>query len=1059
MNQPSTEQAINEVTRQAQAKSSSPQSAEPKRRKRWLLRLVVVIALLVVAFIALAPLLLSTGPGTAFVVSLINDRVDGELEIDELDLRWGAGQSVQGLTYSDSVKGVDLSVRMIDAADLSLWAMITGSRDFGNISLLQVDMVYTQPESKPNQQTDKSEAKQKQQIALPPGLKGALIFTDLTVEYVAIDQEPAVLTMPTGSVQMPDLRDISFDLQATLQQGLREGGLQVTGGVLNLFDPDGVAQPVKASYQIDAEVRGLSTRVVDSLASGFGVEPGLVAELLGEGDLLATAKANGTIEQMQAKLKAKSKHLDLDLIQERDGDSLIASPKSSARLRLTPQAFAKLFKNSTLKLVNDEVIVMQSLQFRLPNGEEGIDLDQSSVLVRIAAQDAVVLQDRSEELVVIEELKVRGGAESIAKRIVFEVSATLAAVDVDAPAKTTREPVRAELVVNNALDKETREIVFFSERLPIHLADALGGQEGRLVLWLGETLALRVDLRSELMTDEAGKKRFVQSYSLLPEGRVNGEVVGLLEKNRYTLGTKDKTPIQAELVPEAFASLMEMLSGRPGEPLLTIEKPMPVFVTLRDEERGELSIVTDPDRQGTKRFYPDPDRTYLGATITLSPARVYDPAQDKTYELRGGKLKLSAPDLRGKAEVEADLQLWVRPDAGSEGIPALLKWETTVADILDTNGSVPLDPAELMKQVALQGGVKLENAPSGLFDSLLNRDGDISSILGPIVQDLAAGFTYKDGKPKSASVKLNWDAKNKQPIGGAWASMNPVEFDLDNNQMLTVRGGKDIQLEVKVTESFGDRWMGKLHPILFDAKSADGPVRIKIDGKSFRFPLNDPSMKGAQVNAEVDLGSVEFGNDALLSKLMQWSGRPGERAVFGPAKVALVDGKIQYDKFDLSVGNVQLRLDGEVDLASGNIVQMAVRVPGKSLTKIFSELKGIIGPDDYLSIPMTGTIRKPEFDRQLIVREVARLAARGLINKQKEKLGDKLFKNIFKDLGVPEQAPVEDQPAEEKPAAKPKPVEEQVRDQLIDRGLGLIFGEKKDNSKNQGDQPNKKPAE
>lgn len=1061
MNQPSTDQAIRAVARQG--RPAEPEAPKPRRPRRWVWRVLGLLVLLIALLVALAPTLLSTGPGTAALVSIINGRGVGEIQIDTLSLRWGKGQRVTGLAYTDTDKASELTIREIVAKDLSLFSLIRGGRKLGDITVADFKLVYDAPSERERDERDEpSDPDQADApFRLPPDLSGTVTVNNARVEYRAAGQDPAVLTLPTGTVQMPDLRDIAFDFNASLQQGLRRGTVRFTGGVLNLFDPDGLAQPFKASYDIDSEVAGLSIGVLDSVVSGLGggVEPGLVAAVLGDGELEASATAAGTIDKLLAELHIQTPNLDVDLFQVRDGDTLIASPQSSARLRLTTQAFGKLFPDSPLTLAKDEMLTMRSLKMRLPTVDGRIDLDASSMFVQLGADSNLLLKDPNGEVIGIDGLQVRGGTDSIATQLAFEVSATLAAKAGDG--RFTREPVRAELIVNNPLVAE-REIVFFSEKLPIQLADALAGQDGRLVMWLGEMLALRVDVRGQWVRDASGRRELLQAFSLLPEGRVNGEVVGAFNRGRLTLATMDKAPIQAVLVPEAFASLMAMLSGKPGQPALTIDQPMPVRVTLRDAERGEVSIVTDRSRQGAQRLFVDPDRTYLGATIELPAARVYDPALDKTYELRGGTLSVSAPDLRGRAEIKADLRLWVRPDAGREGVPALLSWRTTVADILGTDGAIPLNPAAFMRQIALDGGVALDNAPSGLFDALLNRDGDIASILGPIVQDLTAGFTYSDGRPTGATVKLNWDEKTNQPIGGAWASMTPVQFDVDADQMLTVRGGKDIDLSVKVTEAFGDRWMGKLHPILFDAKSGDRPVQIKIDGSSFRFPLNDPTMKGARVNAEVDLGSIAFGEGALLGKLLAWSGRPGERAVFEPAKVSLVDGRIRYDQFDMAVGNVQLRLDGEVDLASGDIVQMAVRVPGRTLTKVFNELEGVIAPDDFLSIPMSGSIRSPSFDRKLIVREVARLATRGLINREKGKLRNRFFDKVREELGLEDKEPAENpegekdpaepaepggdapsDPAQDEPAApqqEPKPAEDRVRDELIERGLDLLFG-------------------
>lgn len=1040
------------------ARQDAESTHGPKRRLlRWAVRLVVLVLLLAVGVVVLGPRLLSTDAGTRLVVSLVNDRVDGELSIDAMQLRWGSGQRIDGLTYTDAAKGTAAQWDSLDAPEVALHRLLRGDRNLGTITLRGFSATATERAALSDQTelTTADDSSDDQPIALPPGLSVAVVIENLRLEYQAIDQLPAVVRLASGKIDLPDLRDISFDLDASLKQGERTGRIALRGGVVNLFDPEGMLQAYDAAYDIDSEVSGLSTVVLDRVLAGLtdAIKPGQLAALLGEGDATATAQVNGTIEQLLAELHVQSPNLSVDLYQVRQDKTLIASPKSSASLQLTPEAFAAVFPDSPLSLVERREITMRSLEVKLPTARRGFDFDAASLLVRISAQDDLLLRDPKGETLRIDALQLRGGATSLAQRLAFELSATLSAKGERGVASS--EAIKAELIIDRPLQKD-REMVFFTEALPIQLADALAGQDGRLVLWLGEMLALRVDVRGKIINDPRSGDRVAYTYRLLPEGRINGELTGSIDAGRLTAATPSNQPIEATLVPEAFANLMTLLSGDPDRPVLTIEKPMPVFVTLRDQERGAASLVADPSKRGAKRYFPDPDRTYVGATIELSPTRVYDPNQRRTYELRGGTLSLSLPDLRGKAEVSADLRLWVRPNAGGQGVESSMSWQATVADLLDTEGAVPLDFQTLMQQIAMDGGVSLKSAPSGLFDSLLNREGDIASILGPVVQAMDADFTYKDGRATGATLRLNWNEQTNQPIADAWASMSPTAFDIDDQQMLTVRGGRDIELEVKVSPEFGDRWMGKLHPLLFDAKSGDRPIRVSIDGKSFRFPMNDPTMKGARVQSTVDLGSIQFGNSALLGQMMGWAGRPGERAIFEPADVTLIDGKIRYDKFDLAVGNVQLRMDGEVDLATGEIVEMAVRVPGRSLARVFRDLDGVIAPNDYLSFPMTGSIRDPQVNTNLLLREVARLAARGLIRDRVDfgddeagRIGGKIFGRVLDDLGLGGPAPQpEPQPERPEQPAEPKqPVEDQLRDELINQGLDLIFGGRKPDPK------------
>ena len=892
----------------------------------------------------------------------------------------------------------------------------------------------------------------------PSSLSGTLTMAGLKLTYQPLNSEPIELNATQDVIDIPDLRDITFGFDAFVQQGDKRGRITLTGTVLNLCDLDGKQQANQAAYDIALNITHLPVASLDQLISAINkqVKPGQLVAVLGEGYLLSSLSINGTIDQLTSKLSVLTPKLRVELDQRAEDGTLIAAPQSYAKLKLDQDGFAALFPDSGLKLLEPTQIDLASIEMALPVVDEAVDWDKATAGLMLKAADNLAVVDERGEVLGIDDLRLTGQSESIADKLSFKLTTVLSAVD-DAGTRTA-EPVTVDLIIREPMSA-TRQVDFFSEDLPIQLADALMGQKGSLVLWLGKTLELQADVYGKFEQGSPQEvQRFVQYFSLRPEGQISGTISGSFSQGRFTLATPKNEPVKAVLSPTAFARLMAMLSGKPDEPALTIDKDMPVYLTLRDEKRGLVSITTRQDKAGLKRFYPDPDQTYLGATIELSPARVFDPKLKKTYELRGGLLSLSAPDLRGKTLIRAELDLWVRPDAGKEGIASLLTWSTTITDLLDSEGSLPKDGASLMQQMTATGDMQLSNVPSGLMDSLLNREGDLASILGPIVQSMDAGFTYQDGQPTGATVRLNWDDKNNQPMPDSWASMKPASFDIDDQQMLTVRGGQDLELEIRVSEDFGDRWMGQLHPILFDAKSGDRPVKVKIDGKSFRFPLKGDKMLGSRVEASVDLGTIQFGNDALLGKLMQWTNRPNERAVFEPAIVKLVDGKISYDQFDLAVGKVKLRLDGEVDLASGQIVDMAVRVPGDSLIRVFNELDGLIAKDDFLSIPMSGAIRKPKFDSNLIGREVARLVTRGLIEREKDKLGDTLGDLIKKGLGdkdkpepkpEPQNPPNGNEPAPEQQPKEAEP-EKEVAEELLNRGLDLLFkrlGKEKDKPK------------
>ena len=416
---------------------------------------------------------------------------------------------------------------------------------------------------------------------------------------------------------------------------------------------------------------------------------------------------------------------------------------------------------------------------------------------------------------------------------------------------------------------------------------------------------------------------------------------------------------------------MGLASGSPDAPALTIEESMPVFLTVRRASLGVAEM-----RPNDPRSFFDARRTFIDAEIELTPAAVYDPHRGFLYELQSGSVTIRPSDKPGQFEVSADLELWVPPNAGEEGVMAMMRMELTAFDVADTQGGIPRSMADLRALYGTDAVLTLENAPSALVESVMGGDGGLAAALGPIVQDMDLALTYRDGKPRSATMQLNWDDQADAPIAGAHASMRPVALAIDDAGMMRVANGQDIELELRVTEDLGDHWLGQLHPVLFDAQSADRPVRVVIDGESFRYPLGDATMQGAHIDAMLDLGGVAFGQDSLLSHIVDWTGHDGEHAVFDPARVTIRDGLVSYSELALSVGNVRLQFDGTVDLVQQSVSEMAIRVPAQSLVKVFPELEGVIEPDDELVIPMTGPIRQPVVETQAFQAEVVRLLAR-----------------------------------------------------------------------------------
>ena len=85
-----------------EAASAAQVKAERKpRRRRWPWIILGVIALLAI-LVALLPTLLSLGPARRYLVSLISERLNGQLEIKSWSLGWFSGFRFSGIKVTDA---------------------------------------------------------------------------------------------------------------------------------------------------------------------------------------------------------------------------------------------------------------------------------------------------------------------------------------------------------------------------------------------------------------------------------------------------------------------------------------------------------------------------------------------------------------------------------------------------------------------------------------------------------------------------------------------------------------------------------------------------------------------------------------------------------------------------------------------------------------------------------------------------------------------------------------------------------------------------------------------
>jgi hypothetical protein len=466
------------------------------------------------------------------------------------------------------------------------------------------------------------------------------------------------------------------------------------------------------------------------------------------------------------------------------------------------------------------------------------------------------------------------------------------------------------------------------QQVPVDVAARVFGTPQRAAAVLGgNTFTVEAEVQGPV--DELTAAMRVDAAHLL------AEFVLLSEGEALTLGPRSSA--RWTLTPEGYAAFMP-------ESRYTLEEPVVWHL-----QQPQLVLPTGGGSVDTATIR-------LRAAMRSEGAALVD-AEGGRIPLTGLRLGLATDELGAQLVARFEAQAGAADADTSEATPPL----TGKLTITEPLGDTP------------RAALRLDDVPTALIEALIGGRGGLVAALGPTVQTASARGRFVDGRLTEATLFANWDEQGAGPVGGALAVMPPATFVIDEQGHVTSEAGRDIALQLHVTPALGDYWLGQLHPVLFDAQSADRPIRVTLDGSSLRLPVGGDWKSSAVLDASIDLGTLRFGAGSLLAKVVAWAGHDGEQASFRPAAVTLRDGELRYRDLAFAVGNVEMGFEGAVDLPEQRLVEMVARVPAGSLLKVFQDLEGVIEPDDALLIPMRGPIRQPDVDTQQFQQEVVRL--------------------------------------------------------------------------------------
>lgn len=177
-----------------------------------------------------------------------------------------------------------------------------------------------------------------------------------------------------------------------------------------------------------------------------------------------------------------------------------------------------------------------------------------------------------------------------------------------------------------------------------------------------------------------------------------------------------------------------------------------------------------------------------------------------------------------------------------------------------------------------------------------------------------------------------------------------------------VFGPESFVKDAEINETVSRRVLAYVAPVLDQATRVRGRVSAELDEAT--FPLGRDAVKDAKLAGNVVFQDVEFLPNALFQDMLTLVGQ-GDRVLLRldePAAFSIADRRVYQEGLKIPIGRQgDVELEGWVDF-DGNL-DLSARVPilPNALAR-FPILAGIAA-GERLSIPIRGTLNKPEIDK------------------------------------------------------------------------------------------------
>lgn len=236
----------------------------------------------------------------------------------------------------------------------------------------------------------------------------------------------------------------------------------------------------------------------------------------------------------------------------------------------------------------------------------------------------------------------------------------------------------------------------------------------------------------------------------------------------------------------------------------------------------------------------------------------------------------------------------------------------------DLQGRLSLETAEV------RGTLKGDDVPVALADAMSNTNGLLADSLGEVV-DLDAEIQHGKlipGQPPQADLRFSVRGPRADASGYGRLANHVISMP-ESQTLLTVH-----EVKPEIAERFS-----QIIPELLrvEKRPEDGPAVIRTEGLS--IPTNGDWVKG-QGKMTISLGTARFKTSSVLASVLKATGQRDKGSLgrrVDPIHITMIDGVINYEPFDLPIGDLTLHSEGSVDLPA-NSMDVLVWIPMAALS-------------------------------------------------------------------------------------------------------------------------------